>query len=59
MIVRPKAPLLMLIRLAIGQLMLVGVWKKIEIDFSRNNVFFGDGLSGSIFVPLQNKQCTF
>jgi hypothetical protein len=59
MIVGPKAPLLMLIRLAIGQLMLVGVWKKIEIDFSRNNVFFCDGLSGSIFFPRQNKQCTF
>jgi hypothetical protein len=45
MIVGPKAPLFMLIKLAIAQLMLVRVWKKIEIIFSPNNVFFGDGLS--------------
>jgi hypothetical protein len=30
------------------------VWKKNEIDLSRNDGFFGDGLSGSIFCSRQD-----
>jgi hypothetical protein len=28
----------------------LSVWKKIEIDLSRNDLFFGDGLSDSSFL---------
>ncbi len=51
MIVGPIVVRLMLIRPAIAHLMPVRVWKIIEIDLSRNDGFFGVGLSGSIFFP--------
>jgi len=46
MIVGPIVVRLMLIRLAFAHLMPIRVWKITEIDLSRNNGFFGDGLSG-------------
>ena len=51
MIVGPKTPLLMLIRQAIDQLMLVKVWKKLQIDFSWNNVFFATVCPDRCFSP--------
>ncbi len=35
------------------RLMHIRLWGKLKIKFTRNASFFGDGLSGSIFVPAK------
>jgi hypothetical protein len=59
MIVGPIVGRLMLIRPAIAHLMPVRVWKIIEIDLSRNDRFFGHGLSGSKIFWRENAIVSF